>query len=396
MRYSLLFIFLFTISFHAFSQVDTTLLIARAQFEDKQYNLAWKTLEQVSFKKDQYIEAFIKTAYYTGNYQEMMIAYHTLPQRKQHMGVLYLIKYYADCNLPDSAFFLLDKMLNNRIKPKRSYLRTDSTLKTLAVYPQWDSIWRLKHYNDFDLKIETAERELEVKNYKLALTLLDELIEDRPYREKPLFIRAKLFFEQGTVKSALDDIKLAIKGDDDVAEYHAFQAVVHLKLEQKRRALKSIQEALKLDPYQPDYYRIASLANELLENFEEAENHAKLYLRCFPNRAEAMQILARVYVKQNRCMSALPLLHKAIELQKYNPELYLLRAQAYQLCKVWKMAIKDFSMCMDFWPDKAELYLERGKCRHNIGQNSGACSDLRKAFDLGSLEADLLEREWCD
>ncbi len=378
------------------ARVDTVLLRAQGLYNEKNYEAAWKLFAQSDMDEDWVMQQKLQLAWKTARFDEMyQLATQLEAYRHTGTKLYYLMRYHAVKDSNDKAFEILIKLLESRSKPPRATIRTDPAFEKLKKLPQWDSIWKGDHYKSYDIKLAMAKRELDVQNYDLALTLLDELITDRSYREMPWFYRSKLLFEQGFTKSALDDIDRAIEEEDDDAAFYALRAEILHKLAKNRKALKSIKHAVDIDPYQPEFYLLATKVCVSLEQYLEGHAFAQLYLTAYPEKPEALHNYALMVYKKGSCMKALPYINKAIAKQKYNPELYFLRAQIYQSCKVYQQAEKDYAMCLDFWPQKAEVYYGRGICRHYNGNRKGSCRDLQKALDLGALEADKKLSEWC-
>jgi len=382
-------------AYNSFSQ-PTEMIRAEALFQLGEYKESAAIFNTLDSRKSWFKKRLVEANWNAGNYKKALKMISELRSLDKGFGYFYGARYYVKQNNLDSAFVMLEKMLAARYKPNRSSVKTDSVLKALKFQPQWDSLWKLPHYSEYDLKVEMAAQELSVQNYDLALQLLDELIEDRSYKDKPWFLRSKLLYEQGFYKTALDDIDMAINEEDREAVYYGFRAEVYLKLDKSKKAFKDAIKAIELADYDPRWYEIAARAGIAMEKFEEVAPYAEIYLAAMPEKDNAHFYNASIIYKTGSCMKALPHINKAIALEDRNPTYYFLRAQIYQSCKVFKQAIKDYNMCLDFWPRKAEIYLGRGICRHELGETKQSCRDLWKAYDLGSLKADDLRREWCN
>ena len=395
MRITFFFIILI-FSQWASAQVDTTLLRAQGLYNQGKYEAARGLFEQTENDDDWVMKRKLELAWLTGRFDEMyQLADYLDGYRHTGTKLHYLMRYHAVRGDSDKAFEMLTKLLESRHKPPRAVIRTDTAFDRLKKKPEWDSIWKGEYYKSYEIKLAMAKRELDVQNYDLAITLLDELIEDRSYREMPWFYRSRLLFEQGFTKSALDDIDRAIEEEDDEAAFYALRAKILHKLGRERKALKIIIRAVEIDPYQPGFYLLAVEVCKTLEKYGEGYRYAEKYLTAYPDKPGALYNYAEMLYRNESCMKALPYINKAIAKQKYNPELYFLRAQIYQRCKVYAQAEKDYAMCMDFWPQKAALYYGRAICRHHTGNKQGSCRDLQKALNLGALEADKKLSEWC-
>jgi tetratricopeptide (TPR) repeat protein len=372
------------------------LIRAEGLFQTAKYKASADIFNNQKDRSIWYNRRLVEVNWNAGNYEKMLVAIQNLRSVNHGLGYFYLARYYVKTDKPDSAFLMLEKMLAERNKPPRSLVKTDSVLRELKTTSKWDSIWRVSHYNEYDLKIEMAEQELRVKNYDLALQLLDELIEDRSYKDKPWFLRSKLLYEQGVYRTALNDIDQAIKEDDREAHYYGHRAEVLLKLEKPRKAYKDALKAIELAEYDPRWYELVVRCGIFLEKYAEIKSYAEIYLTGLPEKPKSHFYFAKIIYHTGSCMTALPHINEAIALQNRNPDYFYLRAQIYQSCKVYKQAINDYNMCLDFWPRKAEIYLGRAICRYELGDKKQGCNDLVKAYNLGSHKADDLRRDLCN
>lgn len=390
-----LFFLLSIIHFSVCAQPDSALMRFRALDLQKQYNVAIEFVPQQLSREKWFIPLVLKTAFYSKNYAEMFTAMEKLSTSQKYWEYYYRAAYHARKYQDDSAFLMLQQLLAMRKKPERSKLRTDTVFAKLKVNHRWDSLWSYKYYSDAELKLEMAIRELSVKNYDLALTLLDELVEVRSSLHRALFFRAQLFYVQGFVRSALDDITLALKKYKRAPEYYELSAKILHRMGKQRNALSQIKNAIDLDEHNPQWYRMGTIIANAGEQYEDGLRFSGLYLHAFPDSATALYWHANMIFQTGSCMTALPLINQAIEKQSYVPDYYFLRAQVYQKCKVYAQAEIDYGYCMDFWPTNGVLYLNRGICRYSQKKYKAACKDLNRALNLGALKANALLQEWC-
>ncbi|MDA3866638.1 MAG: hypothetical protein PF489_07805 [Salinivirgaceae bacterium] len=392
-RYRIIVVLLLFFTNFTNAQIDTALLKVRALVTENNFSQASELLSQMPDTRTVPVEVLLQTAFYTRNYSQMRNTVKTLNHSNRYLRFYYLAGYYVRQNNADSAFLMLEQLVDQRNKPPRGKLRTDSIFTPLRTDSRWDSLWSGDHYLEFDNKVEQAARELKMKNYQLALTLLDELIEQKPFKDEVWYMRSCALYEHGFTRSALDDINEAIKRRKQSWLYFAHRAKVLMKLDKNKKALKNIEKAIAQDAANPSLYRIATLAARRAE--QPGIDFSTLYLAAYPDSASALYHHAAMVSQSGSCMHALPFINQAIARESNNPDFRFLRAQIYQQCKVYTQAVADYGFCMDFWPRKPELYLNRGICRYEMNQRQAACKDLRRALDFGALEADQLIHKWC-
>ena len=130
-------------------------------------------------------------------------------------------------------------------------------------------------------------------------------------------------------------------------------------------ALISFNMSVKINPDLMEGYFNIGLMNWLLDNNEEAINNFTKALEFKTDYKPSVPIL---YLSRGRA--------------KYDQELY-------------SSAIMDLNKSIELRVDDYEAYVFRAKCKIRLGEGEEACLDLKKAKNLGYLEADQLIRYYC-
>jgi len=113
----------------------------------------------------------------------------------------------------------------------------------------------------------------------------------------------------------------------------------------------------------------------------------EFYLSFYPKNITAIEKYAFIAAEAGKNLTALSQLAKLIKTTPNEPKLYIQRAKIYIKSENWAMAEMDFAMSLDYDPNNADVYIQKGLCRFYQGNSSGACSDWKNALRLGSFEA---------
>ena len=169
-------------------------------------------------------------------------------------------------------------------------------------------------------------------------------------------------FKNEDYKVALEEFSLATESNsrDPIGFY--LRGITKLKLKNYESAISDFSEAINLKMNEPNalYYR--ALAYQYLRDFDNAILNLKGYMNQERNSPEA-------YFDIGVCLK---------EKEKVEE------------------AIKNFSLAIQRRPAYELAYFERGLLRHKQGDVEGGCSDLKKAFGLGHLEAENYLNELCN
>jgi tetratricopeptide (TPR) repeat protein len=74
---------------------------------------------------------------------------------------------------------------------------------------------------------------------------------------------------------------------------------------------------------------------------------------------------------------------------------YYNRALAREALEDYQGAIEDYTSALNIDPDLMSAFFFRGELKHRTGDRHGACSDWKRADELGVIEASELLREYC-
>lgn len=305
-----------------------------------------------------------------------------------------LAQCYALLNKPELSVKYLEEYLNQYHRVLPNEIKKNTAFDKIKNSEQWRQLWQNDWYSTYELSLMEADFKRKNKEYSAALNLLDKITEKRSRADEAYFLKAKVYTETENFKQAEKEIDKAVRIEDDNASYFKLKAEVELWNKNPKKALKSIQKALVIDATEIDSYKTLVKVYVALEHFDQAMEYIELLLSLQPSN-ENLKLAGEVYARANNYLSALKVINQCIKNEKYNPDLYLFRANIYLKTKTYKFAEKDYSMALDFYPYNGEIYYLRGLSRHQQGLTDEACRDWFKARKYGYVNSEEEITKYC-
>lgn len=149
-------------------------------------------------------------------------------------------------------------------------------------------------------------------------------------------------------------------------------------------AIKNFNEAVKIDP---DYVDALLQRGELfdLNNRKElALGDYKKVLELGLNEPRLYFEIGWIYNSLNMSDSALKFFAKSVILDKPSIAAYTAIGDIYANKNEYENAIETYSNAIANFPDYSDFYYKRGTCKFHVDSLiDEACSDLKKAYELG-------------
>ncbi len=190
------------------------------------------------------------------------------------------------------------------------------------------------------------------KKYDLAIKDYSRSIELNPENMDVVYSRAKTYSEKEDFKNAIKDYSLIIDKNPSFSDIYFERAYANIRLENYSDAKTDLESQLALTP--TDFKSLANLINikTKLKLFDEAlVDYDKLLLE-FPDQ---------------------PNLHI----------LYSNRANLYKDMDQLPKALENVNMALTLNKDYDIGFLNRAEINFKLGNKEQACSDFKKAIELG-------------
>lgn len=375
---------------------DTTLIKLSYLIDNNTFNDTYNISSDKLYKHPDLIESYLRILLINKRYDYFENIVSDMPSKFNSEKWYYQTQYYTSLGKYDSAFYCLKNLVVLPKKPARSLLRTDSILSPLHKFSQWDSIWSHKYYSSYNIDIESIEHDIKNKDYNLALITIDKYTKRKNIKTDILYYRSLIYNKQGIYNSAITDIKAAIKKRSRIEKYYYLYAQELYTLKRFRKAKKAIENAINLNPNNWKYYSLAINIYESIKQYKKAYEYCKIYLACDTTNVDALVCSGRLLYKLNDYLNGLKYLNIANKYDLNNPYLHLWRAKIYKKMKIFRSAIHDYNISIDFLSDNANLYFERGLCKFGVKSMKKGCIDIKRAYDMGVLEAGKVYLSKCE
>lgn len=172
------------------------------------------------------------------------------------------------------------------------------------------------------------------------------------------------------------------------------RALDYMLVQDFTSAIADLNAAIKLDPkYTLAYFNLGIIYTKLLElkenvpTFDKEANTSLADIDKQTPKVTTLPSLSDVRVEKSEFEQAVVNYNKAIEL---NPEFvysYYNRAEIRSIQKDYRAAVLDYNEVIRRDPEFAEAYYNRGLARLYMGEKQKGLDDLRKAGELGVVNA---------
>ncbi len=328
-----------------------------------------------------------KALYESGHYNEARQTFLEANNLQNNIASLELAKTYARLGDEGNMYHHLEEHLSSRYKKPETRVKLDSAFLPYENSGDWKTFWSKEWDSSKEKALQETAYYIKYENYNQAIKLADEAIE-KSNRDHAMYAKRGLAYANlKDHNQAIRDYSRAIKQYRRNAEYYVLRAKSLEAVSKFGKAIEDVREAMELEPENLELIKYKSVLHTKNEDYEPAEANMLLYLELFPDNENNWFQCANMYMLFEKPIKALPYINKCLEKNQSKPEYFKTRGDAYLQTKMYKYAIKDYSMALDLEPDNAETYLNKGLARKRSGDDSGACADWDKARRLGSREA---------
>ena len=164
---------------------------------------------------------------------------------------------------------------------------------------------------------------------KAKLAEIDKRINETP-SAKLYAAKANVLVFMGDHTKALKEINEAIKLSPHTGKYYAYRGLIYSNFGNTNETIKNIEKAKSLNYSDPDYLGILALAQTDKEEYPKALRNAEAALNEDKTNFPALYARGRVRISQKNFTSALKDFTLAIQSQPKLPELYKERALAWE------------------------------------------------------------------
>jgi tetratricopeptide (TPR) repeat protein len=193
-------------------------------------------------------------------------------------------------------------------------------------------------------------------------------------------------FNRGNIKDAIREFSRAIAIKPDYIEAYMGRAKCKVKLGQNEAALSDYEQILKINPKETEAYKNRGIIKNSIKDYQGALSEYNKGLKIDPENFELFMYRGLAKADMDEKKGALQDLKKAVSISNNYMALYELAETEYRFGDN-ESALSDYTKAINEKPDYAVLYFKRGNLKSETGDKEGACSDWKKAGQLGNKDA---------
>jgi tetratricopeptide (TPR) repeat protein len=272
----------------------------------------------------------------------------------------------------------------NQAVPITHYISTTSNISKANFFD--DALGFSISSDDY---IVLAESKLGVEGDEEKVIELSTMAIQKSPSALSYFLRAYAKDDLGDSKGAISDYSQALKYSPNDSMILNNRGLVRYGLEDYKGAIADYSKAIALDSSHELAYDNRGLARQGLEDYKGAiADHSKA-INIDPNNALAYanRGLARAGLEDYK--GAIADHSEAIELDPSNGVDYWNRGDSKFTLEQFRGAIDDYTKAIELFVDDphSSIYTYRGISYENTGDLESACSDWKRAFEIGDEDA---------
>jgi tetratricopeptide (TPR) repeat protein len=178
-------------------------------------------------------------------------------------------------------------------------------------------------------KIPEADPDQENSGEASILTL-SQAIEDEPENPQYYFKRSKVYFRNGNLPLALNDISSAIKYNNTFPEFYLQLGKVHYAFHNLPLALKAAIHAEELKANDPELYILISRIYMDLRNVQKSEEYLNKASAIAPHHTDLFVLKARILAAAGDTSAARANLFTALQKDQHNVDSYKELVRIYE------------------------------------------------------------------
>lgn len=243
------------------------------------------------------------------------------------------------------------------------------------------SLCGLKAQINTDHMMMVGRNALYFKDYVLSIQYFNQVINAKPYLYDPYFFRGMAKFYLDDFGGAESDCSEAIERNPFIADCYQIRALSRIRLGKYDEAVSDYRQALAFDPENEGLMHNLSLCYCRMQQFDEALGVLDTLRRVVPSYTPALNMRARIHLQKNDTIAAYADLSESLKQDKYDPDVYSVRALLYMQQQKYAEAEEDLSSAIYLQPSSGD-YVNRAVARCNQQNLRGAMADYDTAIDL--------------
>ncbi|BCS92331.1 MAG: beta-barrel assembly-enhancing protease [Metallosphaera javensis (ex Sakai et al. 2022)] len=202
------------------------------------------------------------------------------------------------------------------------------------------------------------------------------------------FKKAEKLYEEGRYEEAIKEYDQAISLDPRNPDYHYNKGIALRILGRYEEALREFEQAISLDPKDPFYHYNKGLALAELGRYEEAIKEYDQAISLDPNNPFYHNNKGNALRNLGRYEEAIKEYDQAISLNPNNPDYHYGKGAALAELGRHEEAIKEYDQAISLNPNNPFYHNNKGNALRNLGRHEEAIKEYDQAISLNPNNPD--------
>lgn len=278
--------------------------------------------------------------------------------------------------LPYVGLWLLILGVIDRLKIA-SHKSAPLILAAVAVIWAGVNIWRSGTYDNWE-------------------TYYDNAIQTNPKSGLAHLNYGSMLRDKGDWNAAVSYMEKGVALSPDYTDAKVRLAEAYFNLKRYDDAIQMASAALKAEPNNIHALQFRGSSYGASGYTKEAAADFKVVLDLDPDNPHGLFNLGMAYKEANLLNEAVETLSRLIVLQHDFPNAYYERGFCYGKMGLFAQARADMEESINLQPNHGPSYFFRGRTAEGMGNLESACKDWRKAWELGTPEAEAFIKAKCE
>lgn len=223
---------------------------------------------------------------------------------------------------------------------------------------------------------------LHYEDYVLAIQYFNQAISQKPYLWEPWELRAIAKYYLEDWQGASTDASQAILLNPYVTTLYDLRGIANIRLERFSEAYDDYTKAIEQQPMNQGFWynRAACLVEN--KDYDRAHEQLDTIIGKWNKYAAPYLMKANVYLQQKDTVSAEEWVVRSLDIDRYNPEAWRMRAYFALHYQRWEQADSCLTEALRMKPKMVECYINRALARLKKNNLRGAMSDYDTALEI--------------
>ncbi len=235
---------------------------------------------------------------------------------------------------------------------------------------------------DTDNVLYMGRSAISADDYLTAIRYFTQVIEAKPFLDKPYYYRAYAKFCLDDFRGAEDDCSKAIERNPYLVEVYQLRGLCRIRNDNFKGATEDYTQALRELPDDQSSFFNRGLCYMELKDYDKASADMSAILKRWPNFYRAFAVKAQISLAQKDTLSGMHWIDSLLELNPENADAWSFKGRFALGKEEYALADSFLTRAINFSPRNYEDYLSRALARHGLNRFGAAIQDYDKTLEL--------------